>query len=63
LQYKQRGRGESPYGSLTNAYGDRLPTTLTETTKTRIAARIMNYLIKLYIRATKKLLRIIRHAH
>ena len=60
IKYRQRGRGESPYGSLTNAYGDRLPTTLDQTTKTRIAARIVNYLVKLYIRAVK-LLGIIRH--
>jgi len=62
LRYRQRGRGESLYGSLTNAYGDRLKTTLLETTKTRIAARIVNYLVKLYIRA-KKLLRIFGHSH
>jgi hypothetical protein len=51
FKYRDRGRGESPYGSLTNAYGDRLKTTLTETTKTRIAVRAVSYLTKLYIRA------------
>jgi len=51
LRYRQRGRGESPYGSLTNYYGDRLNTRLPTTTRTRIAARIVGYLIKLYIRA------------
>lgn len=51
LTYRQRGRGESPYGSLTNRYGDRLTTTLPETTKTRIGARIVAYLVRLYIRA------------
>ena len=61
LRYRQRGRGESPYGSLTNAYGDRLTTTLLTTTKTRIAARIVNYLVNLFMRA-EKILRIIRHA-
>jgi hypothetical protein len=61
LRYRQRGRGESPYGSLTNSYGDRLKTILESTSKTRIAARIVNYLVKLYIRV-KILLRIIRHA-
>ena len=47
--------------SLTKAYGDKHPTTLVETTKTRIAARIVNYLVKLYIRAAN-LLRILKHA-
>jgi hypothetical protein len=61
FKYRDRGRGESPYGSLTNAYGDRLTTTLDSATKTRIAARVLNYLIKLYIRA-KNLFGIIRHA-
>jgi len=51
LRYRQRGRGESPYRSLTNSYGDRLNTILLQTTETRIAARILAYLIKLYIRA------------
>ena len=51
IRYRQRGRGESPYGSLTNFYGDRLHTVLALTTRTRIAARIVGYLIKLYIRA------------
>jgi hypothetical protein len=51
IHYRQRGRGESPYGSLTNYYGDRLHTRLPITTRTRIAARIVGYLIKLYIRA------------
>lgn len=51
IRYHQRGRGESPYGSLTNCYGDRLHTRLPSTTRTRIAARIVGYLIKLYIRA------------
>lgn len=61
IHYRQRGRGESPYGSLTNSYGNRLNTRLKTTTRTRIAARITNYLVKLYIRASK-LTRIIRHA-
>ena len=56
LRYRQRGRGESPYGSLTNYYGDRLNTTLTQTTKTRIAARIVAYLVRLYIRIRRYLL-------
>jgi hypothetical protein len=56
IHYHQRGRGESPYGSLTNCYGDRLNTTLTATTMTRISARIVAYLVKLYIRAGHYLL-------
>lgn len=48
--YKHRGRGESPYGSLTKSYGDRLNSILITTTKTRIGARVVNYLIKLYLR-------------
>ena len=56
LKYQQRGRGESPYGSLTNCYGDRLNTILTETTMTRIAARIVAYLVRLYIRVKSYLL-------
>lgn len=51
LRYRQRGRGECPYGSLTNCYGDRLNTILPKTTKTKIAARIVAYLVRLYIRA------------
>ena len=61
VRYRQRGRGESPYGSLTNFYGDRLTTILLSTTRTRIATRLVNYLVKLYIRA-KSLVGIFRHA-
>ena len=60
FKYRDRGRGESPYGSLTNSYGDRLKTTLIPTTRTRIAARIVSYLVKLFIRA-KLLVGIFRH--
>jgi len=52
--YRQRGRGESPFGSLTNAFGDRLHTRMDETTYTRCAARVIAYQIKIYIRATGK---------
>jgi len=35
-RYRQRGRGESVFGSLTNEFGDRLKTVLWETGVTRI---------------------------
>ena len=61
LRYRQRGRGESVYGSLTNCYGDRLTTRLQKATQTRIAARVVCYLIRLCIRVDS-CLRLIRHA-
>jgi hypothetical protein len=51
-KYRHRGRGESPFGSLTNAFGDRLKTRLTETTYRRSLARVIVYQTKIYIRAT-----------
>ena len=48
--YRQRGRGESLYGSLTNEFGDRLKTVLWETTVTRIGFRFIVYLVKLCMR-------------
>ena len=60
-RYKQRSRGESFYGTLTNTYGDRLKTTLPETTRTRIASRVLCSLMKLYIRASCLTL-FVRHA-
>jgi hypothetical protein len=62
LGYRQRGRGESPFGSLTNQFGDRIKTFNTQATKTRTAARVLTYQIKILIRLTKNLLRILRHA-
>lgn len=50
LGYRQRGRGESPFGSLTNAFGDRIKTLEIQTTKTRIVARVIVYQIKLLMR-------------
>lgn len=50
--YRQRGRGESPFGSLTNEFGDRLDTRLDETTYIRSIARVISYQIKIVIRAT-----------
>ena len=48
--YRQRGRGESIFGSLTNEFGDRLKSVLRETTMTRIGCRFIVYLVKLYMR-------------
>ena len=62
LGYRQRGRGESPFGSLTNAYGDRMKTFSIQATKTRTVARILAYQVRLLIRVTQELLGIIRHA-
>ncbi|MEM5812539.1 MAG: hypothetical protein QW286_02360, partial [Candidatus Aenigmatarchaeota archaeon] len=53
-KYRHRGRGESPFGSLTNAFGDRLKTRLVETTYKRSLARVIVYQAKIYIRATYK---------
>jgi hypothetical protein len=50
-KYRHRGRGESVFGSLTNAYGDRLNTRTRITTYTRSCARVMAYQVKIYIRA------------
>lgn len=61
LDYRQRGRGEGTFGSLTNAYGDRLKTFDVQTTKTRSAARVFFYQVRLLIRIIQELLGIIRH--
>lgn len=64
-RYRHRGRGESPFGSLTNAFGDRLNTRGRRTTYVRSAARVVAYQVKIYIRATASgiLIRVIvRHA-
>ena len=63
LGYRQRGRGESPFGSLTNYFGDRFKTLNVQVTKTRTAVRVLVYQIKLLMRLPQEfLLRIIRHA-
>lgn len=49
-RYRQRGRGESVFGSLTNAYGDRLNSRMPITTYTRSCARVMAYQVKIFIR-------------
>ena len=63
LGYRQRSRGESPFGSLTNEFGDRFNTKTRESTMTRTAARVLIYQIKLMIRIRySKLAVIVRHA-
>lgn len=49
--YRQRGREESLFGSLTNAYGDRLNTRLLESTYIRSVAMVIAYQIKICIRS------------
>lgn len=55
LGYRQRGRGESVFGSLTNQFGDRLHTRLVQTTRTRIAAGVIAYQLRLIIRVNNLL--------
>ena len=63
LAYRQRGRGESVFGSLTNEHGDRLKARNIYALRTRIAARIFGYQIKILIRTQSvSLLLIVRHA-
>ena len=65
LGYKQRGRGESLFGSLTNEFGDRFKACNEEAMQVRILARIISYQIKLLIRCDEKIISlelIIRHA-
>jgi hypothetical protein len=49
-KYRQRGRGESPFGSLTDEFGDRLKTLRHDTTQIRSGARILVYQVKIYMR-------------
>lgn len=63
LAYRQRGRGESVFGSLTNQFGDRLNVCKKTAMQTRIAARIFCYQIKILIRAKNEvIILIVRHA-
>ena len=63
LGYRQRGRGESVFGSLTNQFGDRFNARTTTAMRTRITCRIFSYQIKLLIRCQSAiLLLIVRHA-
>ena len=59
--YRNRGRGESVFGTLTNWLGDRLKTSLISTSITRIGARILAYLVRIYMRISV-LYGILRHA-
>lgn len=64
-RYRLRGIGEGVFGSLTVWLGDRLPSWLRATTETRIAARIIAYLARIYLRARSFVLflaRIFGHA-
>ena len=64
--YRQRGRGESCFGSWTNEFGDRLKSVNEQSTQTRILARIVVYQIKLLLRFEDEIISvdvlIIRHA-
>ena len=63
--YKQRGRGESPFGSLTNEFGDRFKAIDENCMQVRILGRIISYQIKLLIRCNDQIISsmlIIRHA-
>ncbi|MGB9708222.1 MAG: transposase [Candidatus Pacearchaeota archaeon] len=61
LGYRQRGRGESLFGSLTNSYRDRFKTRNITVTRARIASRVLCYQIRLLLRAETNLLLIVRH--
>lgn len=50
LKYNQRSRGESPFGSLTNKYGDRLKTLREDTSSLRGALRVVAHQIRILIR-------------
>ena len=49
-KYRQRGRGESIFGSLTDDYGDRLQTLRKDTSELRIGSRIIAYQVKILMR-------------
>jgi len=60
--YRQRGRGESIFGSLTNEYGDRIKTLTVQATRIRSLVRIVAHQVKLLMRILERLVRILRHA-
>ncbi len=66
LGYRQRGRGESLFGSLTNEFGDRFKACKEEVMQVRTLGRIISYQVKLLIRVNNKTisiyLLIVRHA-
>ena len=63
--YRQRGRGESPFESLNNEFGDRFKAINKTTMQVRILGRVISYQIKLLIRCNNKIISIdvliIRH--
>jgi len=67
LGYRQRGRGESLFGSLTNEFGDRFKACSEKSMQVRILSRIISYQIKLLIRCNNKTISIhiliVRHVH
>ena len=67
LGYRQRGRGESLFGSLTNEFGDRIKVFSEVSMQTRTLGRIVSYQIKLLIRCDDEIISIdvliIRHVH
>lgn len=56
LGYRQRGRGESVFGSLTNYFGDRFRTINEQVNKTRTAVRVFVYQVKLLMRINQEFL-------
>ena len=63
LGYRQGGRGESVFGSLTNWLGDRFHTRNKVAMQTRSAARVLAYQLRILIRAQVRLLELFfRHA-
>ena len=65
--YRQRGRGESLFRSMTNEFGNRFKVMNETSMQTRILARMISYQIKLLIRCSDKIISIdvliIKHAH
>jgi len=66
LGYRQRGRGESLFGSLNNEFGDRFKACEKGSMRVRILSRFISYQIKLLIRCNGKTISthvlIVRHA-
>jgi len=60
--YKQRGRGESVFGSLTNCYGDRCYAINENAMMVVTSSRVLCYQIKLLIRINESYWLFIRHA-
>jgi hypothetical protein len=56
--YRQRTRGESMFGSLTNEFGDKLKAINKKSVQVRIMARVISYQIKLLIRCDEEIVSI-----